>query len=157
MMAGYLITKIICEQLIQKGKERGLPACIYRTARIMGQSNTGIMGSFADLICLSWRSCVLVERCPIVETKLNLIPVDFASKAIGHLSRKHDSMGRVFHVQLDSVLAEKARIRATSILSIVIADQDRHGTALDLERIASFRGFALPGCEVGEIVVVAKP
>jgi thioester reductase-like protein len=96
--SGYLKTKMVSEQLIQNAKERGLPACIYRTVRIIGQSDTGIMGSVGDMICLSWRGCVLIERSPVVERKLNLIPVDFASHAIAHLSRKPESMGRVFHI-----------------------------------------------------------
>ena len=98
LKSGYLKTKIVSEQLIQNAKKRGLPACIYRTAKIMGQSDTGIMGSVGDLICLSWRGCVSIERSPVVETKLNLIPVDFASHAIAHLSRKPESLGSVFHI-----------------------------------------------------------
>ena len=111
---------MVSEQLIQNAKERGLPACIYRTARIMGRTDTGIMGSVGDLICLFWRACVLIERSPVVETKLNLIPVDFASHAIAHLSRKPKSMGRVFHVSNSQTVSWAEIFEATRAFGYLV-------------------------------------
>ena len=120
LKSGYLKTKIVSEQLIQNAKKRGLPACIYRTARIMGQSDTGIMGSVGDLICLSWRGCVSIERSPVVETKLNLIPVDFASHAIAHLSRKPESMGSVFHIRNSQTVSWAEIFEATRAFGYLV-------------------------------------
>ena len=114
--SGYIETKVVSEKLVQAAMERGLPACIYRTGRLAGRSDNGIMASLSDLICVYWRACVVMECCPRVDARLKLIPVDFASRAIAYLSRRPRSMGKVFHIENPHSIAWTEIFEATRTL-----------------------------------------
>ena len=76
---------------------RGLPVTIYRPGRITGDSRTG-QGEPDDAI---WKFIVQIIKsglAPAIEITVDMTPVDFASRAIVHLSAQPNSAGRTFHV-----------------------------------------------------------
>jgi thioester reductase-like protein len=98
LKGGYKQSKWVAEQLIVMAKARGLPACIYRPGRIMGDSKTGIINNLKDLLCLVLKSCVTIRKFPAVETKIDIVPIDYVSQAIVHLSQQKQSLDRTFHL-----------------------------------------------------------
>ncbi|GAA6621084.1 thioester reductase domain-containing protein [Scytonema sp. NUACC26] len=98
LKGGYRQSKWVAEQLVMIAQERGLPACIYRPSRIMGHSKTGINGNFQDALCLLLKGCIQLKKFPSVETDIILVPVDYVSQSIVHLSLLEKSPGKAFHL-----------------------------------------------------------
>ncbi|HKX33033.1 MAG TPA: SDR family oxidoreductase, partial [Blastocatellia bacterium] len=76
---------------------RGLPVSIYRPGRIAGDSRTGISNP-DDFVCRYLRGCLQLGAMPDWDGEVNLVPVDYVSRAIVHLSMQPESLGRVFHL-----------------------------------------------------------
>jgi len=98
LKGGYRQSKWVAEQLVMQAQARGLPANIYRTSRIMGQSKTGVMGHLNDFLCSLMRGCLELKKFPTLETEFNLVAVDYISKAIVYLTQQPDLLGKTFHL-----------------------------------------------------------
>jgi len=98
LKGGYKQSKCVAEHLVRAAQDRGLPACIYRPARIMGHSKTGITLNFKDYLISMIKACILMEKYPDLETPLYLVPADYAAQALVHLSGQKESMGKTFHI-----------------------------------------------------------
>ncbi len=98
MRGGYKQSKWVAEELVRMAHRRGLPVTIHRAGRIWGHSQTGIMTQFGDLLGTIVQACVQLGAFPSAETALNLIPVDFASRAIISLSQQSHLSGQIFHI-----------------------------------------------------------
>jgi len=98
LKGGYKQSKCVAEHLVKAAQERGLPACIYRPARIMGHSKTGITRNFKDYLISMIKACILLEKYPDLETPLYLVPADYAAQALVHLSKQEHAGGKTFHI-----------------------------------------------------------
>jgi thioester reductase-like protein len=95
---GYSQTKWVAEKLVKIAGSRGLPITIHRPPLIAGHSQTGISNTH-DFICLMAKGCLQMGSFPEVDYMLDMSPVDYVSKAIVHLSRQKESIGKAFHLQ----------------------------------------------------------
>jgi thioester reductase-like protein len=95
--SGYTQSKWVAEQLITIARERGFPITIYRPGRISGDSKTGVCNP-DDHTFRTIRGCIQLKSVPDRNSIVNLIPVDYTSQAIVHLSRQKESLGKVFHL-----------------------------------------------------------
>jgi thioester reductase-like protein len=50
------------------------------------------------VVCRLIKSFVELRGAPDIEATLNMVPVDYVSKAVVHLSRRDASVGKVFHL-----------------------------------------------------------
>nr|RNJ68501.1 MAG: amino acid adenylation domain-containing protein [Leptolyngbya sp. IPPAS B-1204] len=94
---GYAQTKWVAEHLVRAAQLRGLPVSIYRPGMLTGHSQTGA-AQINDLMCRLIKGMVQLKAAPNFEHWLNLIPVDFASQAIVHLSSQSESVSKTFHI-----------------------------------------------------------
>lgn len=94
---GYQQSKWVAEQLVSRAQERGLPASIYRPVRIMAHSQTGIIGNYDDFLYLILEGSIKMGKYPASDATINFVPMDYASRAIVHLSLQADSYGKSFH------------------------------------------------------------
>ncbi|MEA5549509.1 amino acid adenylation domain-containing protein [Anabaena cylindrica UHCC 0172] len=95
---GYTQSKWVAEKLIWIAKSRGIPITVIRLGFLMGQEQTGVTNT-NDYISRLIKGCIQVGSFPeLVNQKQELITIDYASKAIVHLSRKHKSLGKAFHI-----------------------------------------------------------
>ncbi|OWY66398.1 hypothetical protein B7486_37070 [cyanobacterium TDX16] len=78
-------------------RDRGIPVCIYRPGMITGHSQTGVSQT-NDLMCRLIKGMVQLNAAPLLERKINMTPVDYVSKAIVHLSKQPESIGKAFHL-----------------------------------------------------------
>ena len=98
LQGGYRQSKWVAEQLVMVAQKRGLPACIYRPSRIIGNSKTGINGNFQDFLCILLKGCIQLRKFPDLNTQIDIVPVDYVSRAIVGLSRQKNHAGKVFHL-----------------------------------------------------------
>ncbi|MFB2839283.1 amino acid adenylation domain-containing protein, partial [Floridanema evergladense] len=98
MNNGYAQTKWVADRLMMLARDRGLPVCIYRPARILGHSQTGISppDDFWSTFILGFIH--LGMAIALDNAKDNIIPVDYMSRAIVHLSQQKESLGKAFHL-----------------------------------------------------------
>lgn len=116
---GYNQSKWVAEQLVRLAGDRGIPVCIYRLGRISGHSQTGVFNP-NDFLYRLIMGCVELGGAPEGDMLLNIIPIDYASRAIVHLSQKPDSIGKAFHLvhpqpTSSNLLIENLRSRGYSI------------------------------------------
>jgi amino acid adenylation domain-containing protein/thioester reductase-like protein len=94
---GYAQSKWVAEKLVMEARSRGVPVCIYRPATITAHSQTGTLQTH-DLMGRFIKGLVQLGSAPELDVHLNLTPVDYVSRAIIHLSRQPDSIGKAFHL-----------------------------------------------------------
>jgi amino acid adenylation domain-containing protein/thioester reductase-like protein len=94
---GYPQTKWVAEKLVMEAQSRGLPVAIYRPGMLTGHSETGAAQT-GDLLCRIIKGLIQMEVAPEMNTWINMIPVDYVSRAIVALSLKQSTFGQRFHV-----------------------------------------------------------
>ncbi|OKH20890.1 non-ribosomal peptide synthetase [Hydrococcus rivularis NIES-593] len=94
---GYVQTKWVSEKLIKIAQSRGLPISIYRLGRVSGHSQTGVFNA-NDFLYRLIVGCVRLGIAPEGDIMEDIMPVDYVSRAIAHLSRQTTSLGKAFHL-----------------------------------------------------------
>ncbi|MBD2605305.1 amino acid adenylation domain-containing protein [Scytonema hofmannii FACHB-248] len=94
---GYGQSKWVAEKLLMASRARGIPVCIYRPGMITGHSQTGVTNT-DDLMCRLLKGFIQMGSAPDLDLFMDMIPVDYVSRAIVHLSRQKESVGKVFHL-----------------------------------------------------------
>jgi thioester reductase-like protein len=91
---GYAQSKAVADALVLEAGRRGLPVRLYRPGLITGDSHTGAFNP-DDLLTALVRGCVQMGTAPDLDWQLDGVPVDWAARAIVHLSA---ATGPVFHL-----------------------------------------------------------
>jgi thioester reductase-like protein len=94
---GYTQSKWVAEKLVEIARARGLPVCVYRPSMITGDSRTGAWNKH-DFTCKMIETWVGLGTAPKVDTEINMVPVDYVSRAIVRLSLREESLGNRFHL-----------------------------------------------------------
>jgi thioester reductase-like protein/amino acid adenylation domain-containing protein len=94
---GYAQSKWVGEKLVNIARDRGLPVCIYRLGRVSGHSQTGVFNT-NDFLYKLIIGCIQLGSVPDGNMMENIVPVDYVSNAIAHLSRQKESLNKVFHL-----------------------------------------------------------
>jgi myxalamid-type nonribosomal peptide synthetase MxaA len=94
---GYAQSKWVAEKLVRQAGSRGIPVAIYRPGLVSGHSLSGAWNT-DNLISSMTRACVLLGSVPNLDVTVNIVPVDFVSAAIVHLSKDRENFGRVYHL-----------------------------------------------------------
>jgi thioester reductase-like protein len=93
---GYPQSKWVAEKLVALGRERGVPVTVHRPGSIAGDSRRGA-GNPRDLVWSFLKACIEMQAAPDVPVPFDPVPVDYLARAIVHLSRRPESLGRTFH------------------------------------------------------------
>ena len=96
---GYAQSKWVAEKLLMEAQSRGLPLSIYRPSTITGHSQTGISNT-DDFFNRMIKGTIQLGMSAILDGKVlaHIVPVDYASQAIVHLSLKEHALGEIFHI-----------------------------------------------------------
>ncbi|MDF5728150.1 MAG: amino acid adenylation domain-containing protein, partial [Rhizonema sp. PD38] len=97
LVGGYVQSKWVAEKLVTIARTRGLPVCIYRPGRVSGQSQTGHCKT-DDLISRMIKGCIQLGSVPDLNIMVEMVPADYVSKSIVHISRQTKSLGQTFHI-----------------------------------------------------------
>ncbi|MDZ3952380.1 amino acid adenylation domain-containing protein [Bacillus thuringiensis] len=96
----YVESKFLAEKLVRDAMENGLSATVYRVGNLVGHSLDGrfqknIEGNaFYRLI----KAILLLKVAPNIHTYIDLVPIDFASKAIVQLACTKEAAKETFHI-----------------------------------------------------------
>jgi len=99
----YEQTKFQAEKLVRKASERGLEVVIYRPAIVVGDSKTGEIDRFDGPYYMG----ILLVTSPLSVplplpgngvAPLNVVPVDFVTKAVVHIADDPRAAGRTVHL-----------------------------------------------------------
>ena len=94
---GYAQSKWVAEKLVALAAREGLPVRIYRPEMVAGDSVTGVCNT-GDFFPRLIKGCVQLGAAPDADGMIGLVPVDYVSKAIVHLSRNEASQSTAFHI-----------------------------------------------------------
>ncbi|MBW4609137.1 MAG: amino acid adenylation domain-containing protein [Hassallia sp. WJT32-NPBG1] len=100
---GYVQTKWVCEKLIKTAQKKGLPISIYRIGRVSGHSQTGAF-NVNDFLYKLIIGCVQLGSVPDRDIQEDIMPVDYVSQGIIHLSKEEKYLGKVFHLVNNQLL-----------------------------------------------------
>jgi len=95
--SGYIQSKWVADRMVQTAQSRGLPASIYRPARVTADSQTGKTNAVKDLLSLFIKSCLYLKKYPTLDISIPMVPVDYLSQAIAQLSQREASLGKAVH------------------------------------------------------------
>ncbi|MCQ3938431.1 MAG: non-ribosomal peptide synthetase [Chloroflexi bacterium] len=95
---GYAQSKWVAEKLVMEAGVRGIPYAIYRPGLVSGHSQTGAWNT-DNMISSMTRACLLLGTAPDLDVVANIVPVDFVSAAIVHLSKQPENWNRVYHLE----------------------------------------------------------
>jgi myxalamid-type nonribosomal peptide synthetase MxaA len=115
LIGGYPQSKWVAEILVRTALDRGVPIRIYRPGFVTGDSVSGVWNT-TDFIARMIKGCIQLGMGPDVETMLELVPVDYVSKAIVHLSRQRELESGVFHLVGPNALPMRELFRMISLL-----------------------------------------
>ncbi|NEO85010.1 MAG: amino acid adenylation domain-containing protein [Spirulina sp. SIO3F2] len=97
LLTGYARSKYVAEQLLKEAQSRGLPMAIYRPGNIVGHSKTGISQT-SDFVAKMLQGCLQMGLAPDLPMNLNIVPVDYVSRAIVSLSSPAPAVGQAFNL-----------------------------------------------------------
>jgi len=104
LSGGYAQSKWVAEKLVAKAQDRGLPVAIYRPGTITGHSQSGVWSPDEPLSKVL-RGLIHIRQVPAIDLlvpdadlMMDMTPVDYASRAIVHLSRQPHQLGKAFHI-----------------------------------------------------------
>lgn len=97
VVGGYPQSKWVSEQLIKQINSRGLPTTIYRPPMIFGDQVNGHANNHDFLVNLI-RGCIEIGKVPDLDIDLDVVPVDFVSKAIVGFSFNNQASGVILNL-----------------------------------------------------------
>lgn len=97
LIDGYRQSKWVAEKIVTIAADRGLPVRIYRPGFVAGDSTTGIWNT-DDFLPRMIKGCIQLGSAPDSDAMIEMVPVDYVSKTIVHLSRQRELQSNVFHV-----------------------------------------------------------
>ena len=110
---GYVISKWICEKIIETARKRNIPVAIYRIGRISGDSKTGVC-QLDDFFWRILKSSIEIKKLSTLRQNqfIDLSPVDFVSNAIVAISQQSESLGKNFHISNSNPAEPKVLLNA---------------------------------------------
>ncbi|MGN4128170.1 amino acid adenylation domain-containing protein [Lysinibacillus sphaericus] len=96
----YIESKFLAEKLVREAIKEGVPATVYRVGNLVGHTLDGrfqenIEGNaFYRVI----KAILLLQVAPDIHTYIDLVPIDFGSKAIVQLACTKETEGETFHI-----------------------------------------------------------
>jgi len=95
---GYAQSKWVAERLLEQACHQGQPVAFYRPGRITGRMETGTT-NLQDFFCVLLKACIQMGIAPVDDRdREDMTPVDYAARALVHLSLRRESYGQVFHL-----------------------------------------------------------
>jgi amino acid adenylation domain-containing protein/thioester reductase-like protein len=94
---GYAQSKWVAEMMLNQARARGVPISVYRPGPITGHSQSGVWNE-DDLIAQLLRASFKLGAVPDISFMIDVVPVDYVSKAIIHIAKGTDGLGNVYNL-----------------------------------------------------------
>lgn len=95
---GYEQTKWVADRMVWLAQKRGVPASIYRLGMLSGRSDTGVYHKLNEFLSAFFKGCVQLGSFPNLETKLEMVPVDYVMKSLVSVAKDAANLGKVYHL-----------------------------------------------------------
>lgn len=96
LLNGYEQTKYASDKMVWIAmKERGIPAAIYRPGMVGGRSD-GSYPKLDEFMPQFFKGCIQLGAWPLLETTWEMAPIDYVSKAIVHIAKRHKNLNRAY-------------------------------------------------------------
>jgi amino acid adenylation domain-containing protein/thioester reductase-like protein len=97
LTTGYARTKWAAERLVAEARDRGMAVTIHRLGIVSGDSETGRWNT-NDFACRALKAYIQLGSMPLLDGVIEMIPVDYATRAVVHISRGAAALGKTFHL-----------------------------------------------------------
>ncbi|KTD37466.1 polyketide synthase [Legionella nautarum] len=94
---GYDESKWVSERIVAEAEKRGVPVTVYRPGNISGDSRTGVCSS-SDFVGIMLRGCIELGFAPDNDAFVDVVPIDYVSRALVHLSLKQSAIGEKYNL-----------------------------------------------------------
>jgi thioester reductase-like protein len=94
---GYDESKWVAERILALARERGVPVTVFRPGNIAGDSRTGAV-SDGHLVSAMIKGCIALGLAPDIDAFVDVVPVDYVSRALVHLSLRESVRGQNFNL-----------------------------------------------------------
>ena len=94
---GYPRSKWVAEKIVNIGRQRGIPICIFRPGLVMSHTKSGATQT-NDYLLVNLKGYIKLGLIPEEFHAIQVAPVDYVAAAIVHISRQRESFGRFFHL-----------------------------------------------------------
>ncbi len=94
---GYSQSKWVAEKMMENARDKGLPINIFRSAYIMGHSETGVSNT-TDHIARYIAGCIEMGAAPVLEEYASLAPVDQLSRVLSYVATHNPTAAKTFHL-----------------------------------------------------------
>jgi len=94
---GYEQSKWVADKMVYLAMKKGLPINIYRLGMMSGLSNNGVYHKLNEFLPSFFKGCIQLGSFPTIDGKLEMVPVDFVSKALIAIT-KDNNFGKVYHM-----------------------------------------------------------
>ncbi|MDC0835285.1 thioester reductase domain-containing protein [Geitlerinema sp. CS-897] len=132
---GYTQSKWVAEKLIETARDRGLPVTIHRPFWIEGHSQTGVCNK-SDFLRSAIAGCVQFGTAPDWQMRVDIVPVDFLSRAIVRICRQKSSFDKAFHYSNPRAISWNQLIRWMQEFGYSIEQQPaQHWIAQTIDRL----------------------
>lgn len=112
---GYSQSQWVTDEMVQRARDLGLPATIYRPGFVIGNSPRGY-GNADDFFARLIVGCIQSGGFPhLPHQRLEYVTVELVCSAILHIASKSESLGRSFHLVSPDV-AQSVSIEKTCSL-----------------------------------------
>ncbi|QKV90514.1 thioester reductase domain-containing protein [Streptomyces sp. NA02950] len=97
LVTGYVQTKWAAEQLVELGRERGIPIDVYRPGRVLGDSRTGaaLTTHFTTRVI---KGCVQLGLVPELDFDIEMTPIDYVASALVAIATRAKPLGINYHL-----------------------------------------------------------
>ncbi|MEZ4630391.1 MAG: thioester reductase domain-containing protein [Deinococcales bacterium] len=96
LIGGYGQSRWVAEGIAKLARRQGLRVRIYRPSIIGGDSETGLSNE-KDALCRLFKGCIQVGAVPNLSASLNIVPADYAAKAVVALSML-PTLNETYHI-----------------------------------------------------------
>ncbi len=94
---GYGQSKWVAENLVREASRRGVPATIYRMAKVSWDTATGVSNP-ADQLSRIMSACLEVGAAPDIAYSMTLTPVDRVAAGIVDIASRPEAIGGCYHL-----------------------------------------------------------
>ncbi|WP_397450818.1 non-ribosomal peptide synthetase [Pseudomonas sp. NA-150] len=95
---GYNLSKWVAERILQKAREQGVWANIYRPGNIAFNSITGVCQPHKNRLMLMLKGSMQLGQVPAFAMNFDLMPVDFLARFIGFHASRYQASHAVFNL-----------------------------------------------------------
>ncbi|MEK8016253.1 MAG: amino acid adenylation domain-containing protein [Candidatus Parabeggiatoa sp.] len=132
---GYAQSKWVAEKIVHLAQSRGIPVAIYRPGMVSGHSQTGVSNT-DDILCRLLKHFIQQGKAPDFDMTIDMTPVDYVSRAIVHLSKQKESLGKIFHLVNSQPLHLSQLLKEIQFLGYSLVQIERNQWKSELSQLA---------------------